>query len=37
MPPIAALLTVERVQAAVQRYLEKARPDRRMGVDLFAP
>jgi hypothetical protein len=36
MPHIATLLTVERVQAAVQRYLEKARPDRRMGVDLFA-
>src|SRR5713101_7519852 len=37
MPPIAAFLTVERVQAAVQRYLAKARPDRRKGVDLFAP
>ena len=37
MPPIAALLTVERVQGAVQRYLEKARPDRPMGFDLFPP
>jgi len=37
MPPIAALLTVERVQAAVQRYLEKALPNRRMGVNLFPP
>jgi len=37
MPPIAAHLTVERVQAAVQRYLERARPDRPMGFDLFPP
>jgi hypothetical protein len=37
MPHIAALLTVERVQVAVQRYLEKASPNRRMGVDLFPP
>jgi hypothetical protein len=37
IPHIAALLTVERVQGAVQRYLEKASPNRRMGVDLFAP
>ena len=37
MPHIATLLTVERVQAAVQRYLEKASPNRRMGFDLFAP
>jgi hypothetical protein len=37
MPHIATLLTVERVQAAVQRYREKASPNRRMGFDLFAP
>jgi len=35
LPHLATALTVEQVQAAVQRYLACARPDRAMGVDMF--
>jgi hypothetical protein len=35
LPHLATALTVEQVQAAVQRYLACARPDRPMGADMF--
>jgi hypothetical protein len=35
VPHLAAEVTEGQVQAAVQRYLEKAPPDRPMGFDMF--
>jgi len=35
LPHLASELTVARVKAAVQRYVRRAKPTRRMGTDLF--
>jgi hypothetical protein len=36
-PHVAGALTIERVTASIQRYIQRAPRDRRMGIDLFKP